>query len=144
MPMISTRIRQESVRSLTSRPRRKPPTESQSPNSLGRLNVIRGPAPKSHRRFHMSDEISRREFVKQTVVGTAALAGASAGALEAAAAVPMSPNKQIVAALGPLFVPSKPGDPGYKDLESHGITDYVMQKLPVADALDAFNAAAKE
>lgn len=92
----------------------------------------------------MSDEISRREFVKQTVVGTAALAGASAGALEAAAAPPMDPNKQIVAALGALFVPSKAGDPGYRELESHGITDYVMQKLPVADTLDAFNAAARE
>ena len=78
----------------------------------------------------MADEISRREFVKQTVAGTAMLAGASAGALEAAAAAPMDPNKQIVAALGSVFIPSKPGDPGYKELESHGITEYVMEKLP--------------
>ena len=92
----------------------------------------------------MASELNRRDFVKQTVVGTAVLAGASAGALEAAAAAPVDPNKQIVAALGAVFVPSKPGDPGYKELEVHGITDYVMQKLPVADALDTFNTAAKQ
>ena len=78
----------------------------------------------------MADEISRREFVKQTAVGTAALAGASAGALEAvAAAGPTNPNRQIVAALGPLFIPSKPGDPGYAELESYGISDYVMKPI---------------
>ena len=94
----------------------------------------------------MADGIGRREFVKQTVVGTAVLAGASASALEAAAAAaePMDPNKQIVAALGAVFIPSVPGDPGYKELESHGITEYVMQKLPVTDALEAFNTAAKQ
>jgi len=37
-------------------------------------------------------------------------------------------DKQIVAALGSTFVPSKPGDPGYKELEVHGITDYVMRR----------------
>ena len=93
----------------------------------------------------MANELNRREFVKQTVAGTAVLAGVSAGALEsAAAAAPMDPNKQIVAALGAVFVPSKPGDPGYAELEAHGITDYVMQKLEVADSLDAFNTSAKQ
>jgi choline dehydrogenase-like flavoprotein len=92
----------------------------------------------------MADEIGRREFVKQTVVGTAVLAGASADALEAAAAGPVDLNKQIVAALGAVFIPSGPGDPGYQELESHGITEYVMQKLPVTDALDGFNTAAKQ
>ncbi len=65
----------------------------------------------------MANEINRRDFVKQTVVGTAILAS-TAGALEAAAAaVPVDPNKQIMSALGPVFIPSKPGDPGYKELE---------------------------
>ena len=92
----------------------------------------------------MADEISRREFVKQTVVGTAMLAGASTGALDLAAAGPVDPNKLVVAALGSVFVPTKSGDPGYKELESHGITEYVLQKFPVADALEAFNSAAKQ
>ncbi len=91
----------------------------------------------------MAEEISRRDFVKQTAVGTAMLAGGSANALHAAAA-PMDPKKQIVAALGSVFVPSKPGDAGYKELEVYGITDYVMQELPVANTLDAFNTAAKQ
>src|SRR5258706_410390 len=82
------------------------------------------------------DKITRREFAKKTVAGTALLAGASAGALELMAAGPspaadLDLNKQVVAALGSVFVPSRPGDPGYKDLESHGITDYVLQGLPV-------------
>ena len=89
----------------------------------------------------MADEISRRDFVKTTVASTAILAGASA--LEAAVAAPLDPNKQVVSALGSVFIPSKPGDPGYKELEAHGITDFVMQKLEVADALEAFNNASK-
>src|ERR1700719_2467407 len=89
----------------------------------------------------MTDEISRRDFVKTTVASTAVLAGASA--LEAAVAAPLDPNKQVVSALGSVFIPSKPGDPGYKELESHGITDYVMQKLPVGDAIESFNGGAK-
>lgn len=102
------------------------------------------------------DKITRREFAKQTVAGTAMLAAASAGALELVAAGPADAalNKQVVAALGSVFIPSRPGDPGYKDLESYGITDYVMQGLPVGgdpeshsiegDALEAFNSAAKQ
>jgi hypothetical protein len=86
----------------------------------------------------MADEISRREFVKTTVAGTTILASASVGALEAAAAYPVNTNQRIVAALGPVFIPSRPGDPGYKELESHGITDYVMQKFEVADSLILF------
>ncbi len=69
-------------------------------------------------------EISRRVFVKQTAVATAAVAAASAGLN---AAVPTDPNRQIVSALGSIFIPSKPGDPGYAELETHGITEYVMR-----------------
>jgi len=92
----------------------------------------------------MTDEISRREFVKTTVAGTTILASASVGALGAAAAGSANTNQQIIAALGSVFIPSKAGDPGYKELESHGITDYVLQKFEVADSLEAFNAAAKQ
>lgn len=91
----------------------------------------------------MPDEISRRQFVKQTVVGTAALASVSAEALEAAAA-PVDPRKQVIAALGSVFIPSGPGDPGYKELESYGITDYVMKDFSATDALDVFNTAARQ
>ena len=92
----------------------------------------------------MADEISRREFVKRTVAGTAALAGVSAGALEAVDAAPMDPNEQIVAVLGSIFIPSRPGDAGYKELEVYGISDYVMQQLPGKDLLETFNAASKQ
>src|SRR5262249_39909564 len=75
----------------------------------------------------MSDEITRRDFVKETVAGTAAFVGA--GMLRASAAGPgeATLEKRVVAALGSVFVPSKPGDPGYADLEQYGITDYVMK-----------------
>jgi len=50
----------------------------------------------------------------------------------------------VVSALGGLLIPSAPGDPGYKDLEQYGITDYVLNKLKLTDEMvDAFNNAAK-
>jgi choline dehydrogenase-like flavoprotein len=75
----------------------------------------------------MSDEITRRDFVKETVAGTAALVGA--GMLRASAADPgeATLEKRVVSALGSVFVPSKPGDPGYAELEQYGISDYVMK-----------------
>lgn len=77
-------------------------------------------------------KITRREFAKQTVAGTAMLAGVSAGALGMAARpADADPSKQTIAAIGALMIPSRTGDPGYKDLESHGITDYVIQGLSV-------------
>ncbi len=92
----------------------------------------------------MPDDISRREFVKQTMVGTAAFVGASAGSLRAAATRPTL-SKGVVSALGSIFIPSAQGDPGYKELESHGITDYVMQQLEAAEeAFESFNNAAKQ
>src|SRR5258708_1447501 len=91
----------------------------------------------------MSEEISRREFVKQTVVGTAILAGPSTGALPLLSAGTSELNKEVVAALGSAFIPSTSGDPGYKELEAHGITGYVMEKLP-GGAFELFNNAAKQ
>src|SRR5882672_10800783 len=88
----------------------------------------------------MADEITRREFVKKTVVGTAVLAGTT-GALPLNAAD--SRGKLIAAALGATFIPSASGDPGYKELEAYGITDYVAKDLP-EDALEEFSSAAKQ
>ena len=83
----------------------------------------------------MARSMNRRAFVKQTAVGTAA-ASAVGSALSAQSSAGQSADlpRQVVAALGDLFVPSAPGDPGYRDLESHGITEYVLQGLPMATA----------
>lgn len=91
----------------------------------------------------MTDDISRREFVKQTVAGTAILAGASSGVISAAGAAPMDPQKRVVSALGALYIPSASGDPGYKELEAHGITEYVLQEFPTAE-IEGFNSAAQQ
>lgn len=88
----------------------------------------------------MAEEINRREFVKKTVVATAALAGASPSLLGAVSET-ADRNRQVVSALGALFVPSAAGDPGYRELERYGITAYVMEKLP-DDAIEPFNRGA--
>src|SRR5262249_26151494 len=76
----------------------------------------------------MSDhEITRRDFVKETVAGTAAMVGASMLRASAAGPGEGTPEKRVVSALGTVFVPSKPGDPGYAELEQYGITDFVMK-----------------
>jgi hypothetical protein len=79
----------------------------------------------------LAKNVSRRVFVKQTAVGTAAVAGATSEVLTAFAAQSDDLPHQIVAALGDLFIPSASGDPGYKDLEPFGITEYVIRGLPV-------------
>jgi hypothetical protein len=57
---------------------------------------------------------------------------------------PIDRKKQIVAALGAIFIPSRASDPGYADLETHGITAYVLEDLRATDAVvDAFNAGAQ-
>jgi choline dehydrogenase-like flavoprotein len=96
--------------------------------------------------IHKNDtEITRREFAKQAVVSTTLLAGAASGTL-AFGSVDQPPRDlahAVVAELGGLFIPSRPADPGYKELEKYGITKYVMQNLP-AGAVEAFNSAAKQ
>ena len=93
------------------------------------------------------DEISRRDFVKQSgqvATGGVVVAAVAANALSAAAALDDLRNK-LIAALGDLFVPSAPSDPGYKDLERYGITDYVLKSLPVESAtLEQFNETARQ
>jgi choline dehydrogenase-like flavoprotein len=95
--------------------------------------------------MHDNEQITRREFAKQTLVSTAILAGAASGTL-ASPSVDSQPRDlahAVVAKLGGLFIPSRPGDPGYKELESYGITEYVMRNLQ-ADAVEAFNAPAQQ
>ena len=93
------------------------------------------------------DDISRRDFVKQSTLGTLMLAGAASEVIGMAAG-PLDANlrKSIVAALGDLFVPSASGDPGYKDLEQYGITDFVLKNdfLEGSPALDKFNDMAQQ
>jgi choline dehydrogenase-like flavoprotein len=92
-----------------------------------------------------NEEITRREFAKQALMSTTLLAGAASGTL-AFASVDQPPRDlahAVVAELGGLFIPSRPSDPGYKDLEQYGITEYVMKGLQT-DSLDAFNSAAKQ
>ena len=92
----------------------------------------------------MTDDISRRDFVKQTVVGTMAMASVSSGVM-AMAAPQGNVVHQVVAALGDLFIPSAPNDPGYKDLEQYGITDHVLKNLRVAGTVvEEFNNASKQ
>jgi choline dehydrogenase-like flavoprotein len=57
---------------------------------------------------------------------------------------PIDRKKQLISALGALFVPSRASDPGYADLESYGITEYALEDFRVTDAaVDAFNAGAQ-
>lgn len=93
----------------------------------------------------MADEITRRDFMKQAAASAALVTGGAPLAAVAQAAgsqATADPNQAIVAALGATFIPSKPGDPGYAELESHGISAFVMEKLPAA-ALADFNDGAK-
>lgn len=92
----------------------------------------------------MPEQISRREFVKRSAVGSAAIAAASSALASAPAALDVDRRHQVVSALGDAFIPSAPGDPGYKDLEQYGITDYVLKNLKISDDMvQALNDGAK-
>lgn len=72
-----------------------------------------------------STEPSRRAFVKTVGVAAAAVAVVKTGALAAPA------NRAlVVAAIGDVLIPSDPGDPGYRDLETFKITEEVLKALP--------------
>jgi len=91
----------------------------------------------------MGEGISRREFVKKTVAVTTLVVGAPAVSLADVVNDPVTLGKQVVGALGAVFIPSASGDPGYRELESHGITDYVLEKLPI-DTAGLFNSVAQQ
>lgn len=106
--------------------------------------------------------VSRRDFMKKTATaGTATVAGIAgkraAGARqpailpgdlettgqsqEAGRTASQVPRKAILFAIGDTLIPSAPGDPGYRDLEWHGISDEVDRRLEdvTEEDLDLFN-----
>jgi hypothetical protein len=86
---------------------------------------------------------SRRNFVQAVALGAGGLV---LNAKPAQAQVASREERlKILAALGETIIPSDPGDPGFKDLEAHGITEEVNKALrPLKDAaFMRFNEAAK-
>jgi hypothetical protein len=109
--------------------------------------------------------VSRREFIKQSAsAGTATVAGLAAMQSSSSAFttspdvpprdVPSSPSllaqtdeeptvdrRAILFAIGDTLIPSAPGDPGYKDLEWHGISAEVERRMEgvTDDDLKLFN-----
>lgn len=83
----------------------------------------------------------RRAFLGSVALGAGALA-TGVGKLHAAG---REERLKILAALGETIVPSDPGDPGFKELEPHGITEEVNKMLrPLKDAVFAkFNEASR-
>ena len=67
----------------------------------------------------------RRTFVKAAVGG----AGVLALPIRPSQAAVEANRMKILSALGDTIIPSKPGDPGFKDLESQGITQAVSTSL---------------
>jgi choline dehydrogenase-like flavoprotein len=78
----------------------------------------------------MTDKTNGSNFVDRISAGTAAVTAAASGleAMQSPQARHTDAHTRIVATLGQMFIPSKPGDPGYAELEPHGITSYVMQE----------------
>ena len=91
------------------------------------------------------NNVTRRDFLKTTGLGTAA-AAATLGVAERASgqsAAPAADRAAVVAAMGDTLIPSDPGDPGYRTLEPFNITAEVLKSLPVADEeLGLFNTQA--
>src|SRR5215813_12905318 len=127
---------------------------------------------KQKRKSKKDKGVSRRDFIRTTATaGTVTIAG-MAGIKAAEDGPPSSGspttlhsgsdaeeqttsreqafprvNRQaILFAIGDTLIPSAPGDPGYRDLEYHGITDEINRRLeefPDAD-LDTFNKSSAE
>ncbi|OFW28920.1 MAG: hypothetical protein A3J28_01170 [Acidobacteria bacterium RIFCSPLOWO2_12_FULL_60_22] len=91
------------------------------------------------------NNVTRRDFLKTTGLGTAA-AAATLGVAERASgqsAAPAADRAAVLAAMGDTLIPSDPGDPGYKTLEPFNITAEVMKNLSVtAEELGLFNSQA--
>ena len=95
----------------------------------------------------MKKDVSRRDFLKTTGMGAAAipttLVGISTGQVQGQAATAVD-RSAVIAALGDTIIPSDPGDPGYRTLEPYNITAEVMKGLSGLsdDSLAAFNNSA--
>lgn len=72
--------------------------------------------------------VSRRDFLKTTGVGAAALPGVAAAGVQAQAATTVD-RSAVFAALGDTIIPSDSDDPGYRTLEPYNITAEVMKGL---------------
>jgi len=91
------------------------------------------------------EKVSRRKFIQQSSVGTAAMAVSSVSPTggQTRQGLPAGYDRTLVfAKLGDTLIPSSPGDPGYKTLEPYNITAEIMKGLSsLADEdLDLFNS----
>ena len=89
-------------------------------------------------------DVSRRDFLKTTGMGAAAIPAAGVAAIRPAQAQGATDRTALIAALGDTIIPSDPGDPGYRTLEPYNITAEVMKGLTgLSDEdLDTFNNGA--
>jgi hypothetical protein len=87
--------------------------------------------------------VSRRDFLKTSGAGAAALTAVSTATPEVQAQSSAS-RTQVFAALGDTIIPSDPGDPGYRTLEPYNITAEVMKGLTGLQDADValFNTSA--
>ena len=89
------------------------------------------------------NRLSRRDFVKQASVASAVYwVPPTVGSL----AEPAIERLAVVSAMGDALIPSAPGDPGYKDLEAHGISQEVLKGLQGLsdDLLAALNQSSQD
>jgi hypothetical protein len=97
---------------------------------------------KKNRSGQSESGLSRREFVKQASAASAVYwVPPTVGAL----AEPAVERLAIVSAMGDALIPSAAGDPGYKDLEAHGISQEVLKGLQGLsdDLLGALNQSSQ-
>lgn len=74
-------------------------------------------------------DVSRRDFLKTTGMGAAAIPAVGVVATQQAEAQAATDRTAVIAALGDTIIPSDPGDPGYRTLEPYNITAEVMKGL---------------
>ena len=72
--------------------------------------------------------VSRRDFLRTTGMGAAAISSVATVASRAEAATTVD-RTAVFAALGDTIIPSEPNDPGYRTLEPYNITAEVMKGL---------------
>jgi hypothetical protein len=76
--------------------------------------------------------VSRREFLKRSAGGPAAIAALAPGlvfARDEPQPTATIDRHAVIAAIGDTLIPTDPGDPGYKSLEKYRITEEVMKEL---------------
>ena len=73
-------------------------------------------------------DVSRRDFLKTTGMGAAAMPTVAAAAAQVPVATTVD-RTTVFAALGDTLIPTEPNDPGYKSLEPYNITAEVMKGL---------------